>query len=408
MKIVNVVLSILILLLAIASAVFSYLLFEKRGQLVGGWEKLAVAVNKTAAELDRNSGTSLASELTPEALGHDQFDSLDSRLGKVNELAKQVITERNTLADALFRIGNMVEMPNLSGKEAAFANINTYLTNKDDVINAVGGAINKRNALIDRMVAAARKVDSRSTLDAGKLKKGDFSGFENFDRRLAEIGGRDRTFETKTRELGRILEIGDDELAFDTNQACENSLRKVVDKLSRLRGDLKNQENKIASQQKEISSLQGTVLERDGRITALQKTVDTKQTQINEFKIVLGIDSSVELPARWQEGSADARRAVCARVVQVSEKFGYVTINMGAMSTVTQKIGNREFDVNPKLENGTELVVARGDIESPELQFIGRIKLTQVDSNCSIADLVSEVRPIRVGDIVFFDTESLK
>ena len=53
-------------------------------------------------------------------------------------------------------------------------------------------------------------------------------------------------------------------------------------------------------------------------------------------------------------------------------------------------------------------MVARGEIDSPELQFVGRIKLTQVDKSCSIADPVSEVTPIQVGDIVFFDTESLK
>ena len=42
MKVVNVVLSILILLLAAASAAFSYFLFEKRGQLTGGWNKICL------------------------------------------------------------------------------------------------------------------------------------------------------------------------------------------------------------------------------------------------------------------------------------------------------------------------------------------------------------------------------
>ena len=65
MKVVNVVLSILILLLAAASAAFSYFLFEKRGQLTGGWNKMAAAINATAVEMDRNSGPSLRANLPP-------------------------------------------------------------------------------------------------------------------------------------------------------------------------------------------------------------------------------------------------------------------------------------------------------------------------------------------------------
>ena len=64
MKVVNVVLSVLILLLAAASAVFSYFLFEKRGELVGSWNKMTAIVSKTAAEMDKNSGTKVAQELS--------------------------------------------------------------------------------------------------------------------------------------------------------------------------------------------------------------------------------------------------------------------------------------------------------------------------------------------------------
>ena len=59
---------------------FSYFLFEKRGQLTGGWDKMAAAINSTATELDRNSGTKLAGELTAEAIGHRNFDALDAKL----------------------------------------------------------------------------------------------------------------------------------------------------------------------------------------------------------------------------------------------------------------------------------------------------------------------------------------
>ena len=77
MKAVNIVLSVLILLLAIAAAVFSYFLFEKRSQFVTGWEKMATIIQKSAVELDKGSGTKEASKLTVDALSHRNYEKLD-------------------------------------------------------------------------------------------------------------------------------------------------------------------------------------------------------------------------------------------------------------------------------------------------------------------------------------------
>ena len=45
MKVLNIVLSIVILILAAVSAVTSYLLWEKRTQMIDGWNKMAGAIN---------------------------------------------------------------------------------------------------------------------------------------------------------------------------------------------------------------------------------------------------------------------------------------------------------------------------------------------------------------------------
>ena len=66
MKIVNIILSILILLLSAATAVVSYFLFEKRSQFVSGWAKLAQTISSSAAELDKDTGTEVAKKLTPQ------------------------------------------------------------------------------------------------------------------------------------------------------------------------------------------------------------------------------------------------------------------------------------------------------------------------------------------------------
>lgn len=67
MGILNRVINILILLAAIAAVVFSYMLFSKRNELTDGWQKMAAAINATAATLDDKSasGTKAAQELAP-------------------------------------------------------------------------------------------------------------------------------------------------------------------------------------------------------------------------------------------------------------------------------------------------------------------------------------------------------
>ena len=221
MKVVNVVLSILILLLAAASAVFSYFLFEKRGQLTGGWDKMATAINATAVELDRNSGTKLAGELTADAIGHRNYDALDAKLPKLAAQAKQLVIQRDALADALRRIGSSVDMKNL-GTADAFRNLNTYSTRKDDVINAVGDTIKRRNGVIDNFARLANS-SLKIRLDSAKLRNGDRGEFSKFETALRGVGDRRNTYESGLRQVGG-------EIAAVARDADLALLRPVADK----------------------------------------------------------------------------------------------------------------------------------------------------------------------------------
>ena len=84
MKITNIILSIIILLLAIALAVSSFFLYEKREIMLNGWEKLTTTINETASELDKKSGTKLAEDLTQDKLHHTNYANLDDQLKKLN------------------------------------------------------------------------------------------------------------------------------------------------------------------------------------------------------------------------------------------------------------------------------------------------------------------------------------
>lgn len=75
MKVLNIVLSIVILILAAVSAVAAYMLWEKRTQMTDGWSKMAAAINKASAAIDRDSGTRIASDLSVASLSTNSMPS---------------------------------------------------------------------------------------------------------------------------------------------------------------------------------------------------------------------------------------------------------------------------------------------------------------------------------------------
>jgi hypothetical protein len=93
-------------------------------------------------------------------------------------------------------------------------------------------------------------------------------------------------------------------------------------------------------------------------------------------------------------------------VVEVSRKFGFVVVDLGANATVKQRIGKKINYVNPEVKTGDQFVVIR-NLDSGSPQFIGKIKLVKVDENCSIANIVAgstSGHDIKVGDSVVFSS----
>ena len=397
MKVVNVVLSILILLLAAASAAFSYFLFEKRGQLTGGWNKMAAAINATAVEMDRNSGTKLAGELTTEAIGHRNFDALDEKLPKLAAQAKQLIIQRDALADALRRVGSSVDMKNL-GTAEAFRNLNTYSTRKDDVINAVSDTMKKRNGVIDNF---ARVAGSRLKvrLDARKLREGDRGEFGKFETALRSMEERRNTYETGLRQAGGHAGKS---VSFPASGNFKTPTQTVVGAVGALKNRYNTTARKLDEANRTIRTRDNTIRQRDGVISNLRKTLARKDGQLNNLKRALGIDVSQELPTPWKKGSEEARRAILGKVIMVDEHYGYLSTDLGKDTVVTQQIGNKTAEINPDIVPGLELVVARGSLKDGDSEFVARIKLEKVDAGCSIAN-IPEGADIEVGDIVYYE-----
>lgn len=394
MKIANIILSVFILLFAAASAVFSYFLFEKRSQFVDGWAKMAVAINKSAVELDKDSGTKkLADELTRSTLSHESYAELDSRLPKLAERAHQVVQSRNALASALYTIGNAVDAQKLPS-EKSLCGLNTYDAGKDAVVNAVADTIRNRDTQYSKLSKMSKQY-LKTNVDVNALKRGNSSALANLEKALSAESSRRSKYETGLQAIAG--NVGRDRLntqnyakSVDTIVKNVSNLRTLQQKtakdLRNTQNQLRDRENKLKSSNAKIASQAAAIKKRDG--------------QIKDLKRALGLAPSVEV-SLWKDGSADVRKNLVGKVLSVDNNYGYITIDLGKDSRVMQKVGNREVAIDPQIVKGLDLVVVDGAI-TDTAKFVSRVTVDEVGSKCSTANIPAESKDIQAGFMVYW------
>ena len=400
MKVTNIVLSIIILLLAIALAVSSFFLYEKREIMLNGWEKLTTTINETATELDKKSGTKLAEELTQNELHHTNYANLDDKLKKLNEGAANLVKQRDALANTIIEIARTVEANNVPMEEA-LTKRESSSASAEDVQKQVRIFRQRRDAVIDSIVASCRKIGV--SVSKNDLKNGN-SGkvFTQINKRLDAINTQIRTYENEARNIGRIKGVNSSFNAGD----YRSSLLKLKNSVQSLSNKLYSTEGKLRSAENRVRQLNNTVKQRDQRISNLNSTINKKNTEVKQLKRALGLEPSAVVQP-WSDGCKESRLAVKGKIIEINDKFGFYVVDIGKNTLVDQKIGNRINKINPKLVNNMQLTVAR-NMNTPEVKFVAKGKLTNVEDDCSIVEISDSTNKVLIGDDVFFAKDDLK
>jgi hypothetical protein len=407
MKVINVLLSILILLLAAASAVFSYFLFEKRKQLVMGWEKMATTMNQTAAELDKGSGTKVASKLSADSLGHNKYAELEQKLPELKKQAAAVIKQRDELSTAIRKIASIVEMQNIANLDE-FKKLATYPANKTRVVRFVEEVKARQDDTIQMICSTARTVGV--SISADDLKGSDYaSSYRKLDSKIKGIKGRFNNYQSYFYRIANI--VGAPRPNFSDNQYY-SSIKNVTNYVQKLKNNYNSNVRALASAKSKVNSLNGVIRTKNGQIAGLNKTVDVKEDEIKRLRVIIsggpGKDATKVVKV-WQPGSPESRRAVQGKVIDVNRKYGFVVVDLGSKTLVKQKIGKKINEVNPVIKNNVDMIVARG-LETKNGEYIGKIKLVKIHDNCAIANVVpgsTGEKKVRVGDTVYFSNEQI-
>lgn len=401
MKVLNIVLSILILILALASAAFSYFLFEKRDVMIKGWGKLAATIHDTSVALDNHSNTKEAAKLTPAELAHEKYSELDAKLQKLVAQGRRIIAERDDLAKALHGIGRVVDVRNL-GNESAFRAVDTYAQNKDAVVRGVGDCLDRRDAVYRKLAEEASKIGG--SVDTRALASNGVPALSNFSNAINQTRTRRSVYENNLKLIGSYVNVSSSDFG---DSGYRSSVQRIANGVNNLCGRYTEKTRELDRVRGELVSLKSELKQRDVRIQGLNKVVSDRDYTISSYKSALGVAEDAEPPVPWRPGSKEVRAKTVGEVVKVNSEYGYIAINLGTKSTVKQPLGLKEFEVNPQIEKGMEMVVARGSLDD-DAAFVTRIKLDEVGDDCSTANIPAGSKSIKVGDIVYFDKAQLK
>jgi hypothetical protein len=395
MKIANIILSILIFLLAATSAVFSYFLFEKRSMFITGWDKMAKAINANAIELDKDSGTTLAKELTPEALSHEKFDALDNLLPKLTKQSKDIINQRNFLGEGLQVIGRTLGVSSLPTAEK-FRSLDTYAPSRNIIINAANKTINDRNKVYGQLATIA-KNQTGVQINVIQLRNGNTTPLTNLDNSLNLIKKRRQNYESNFNTIASYASV---QRLNTAENAYPASAKKIADGVRKLRDEKNQAKNQLTRVNNLLRAEQQKLKKEQALTKSLRGTIASRDRDIASYKKALGLVGK-KAPNPWSDGSVEARKKMTGKIVEVNKEYGYVVLDLGSETVVIQQIGNRRLEVDPKIHKGMPLMVARGDLGGKSKQ-VGRVVIDEVGTRCCIANIVIGGQDLQVGDSVYW------
>lgn len=407
MKIVNIILSVLILLLAVASAVFSYFLFEKREQMVKGWEKMAVTVNQTAAELDKGSGTNVAKSLAPDALSHEKYAELDKNLTQLTQQAQKIVQQRDDMGSTIKKIASVTEMKSIP-EDSDFLKLDAYLASKNKVVGWIEESKERQDGTIKQLCEAGSKLGV--TLSADAMKTSEYSGeMRKFSDKVGAVQTRISNYNDSFSQIASTLGASTPDFG---DSAYSSSIKGITDAATKMKDDLSSTKSSLDSANSQLASLQNTVKDKDGNIQNLQRKIVKNEEVINKLKIIIdpkGANKSADDFKLWTDGSTEARMAVQGKIIDINRKYGFLVVDLGTNTKVEQAVGSKTNSVNPKIANNIDMIVARG-LEGDNTQYVGRIKIVKVHDNCSIANVIpgsTGDREIKIGDTVYFSSDAI-
>lgn len=408
----NRIVNIVVLVLAVVAVVFGTLLFKKRDELRNRGDKMAIAINAVASNLDKNSETDYTKaldpsrlELVPEKPGfaaenakkslyHNNYANLENVLGPFKTQSQAIVLQRDILGTTLKQVADTLEIPETFAP-TQFQSIQTYDETKSKLVGYVAKVNDRDNALIDQIARSAGVIGFSVQGEALK-NLDDYAGpLGEFGTKVEALKKRSDTYGSHITRICQILELsapsllGEDYASSLTN--VETAVRGVKDEFERTKVELADTKRQLEETRDRLRQTEEKYAQLEAQYAKVKK----------ELESILG-GGHEEDPGRG--GPAQFVKKLKGTVIEVNRKWDFVVIDLGSENKMTVPAGkDKTREIVVPLPQNWVMTAARDD------NFLAKLKIIRVNQNCAIADILPEQRKsdIQVGDQVYFGDDAL-
>lgn len=394
MAVLNRIVNILILVLVITAGVFSFMLYSKRENLTKGMKNMAEAINKTAATLDKGSGTNTKNKLSSEALGHKNGPDFKGALKELNSAAEKVIIQRDALAESMAEAGKVLGGKTLN--KEALMRVDGYVEQRNDFSNAVKNYKKNADSVRKEFETVGKTVGAK--VSASDFANNPAAASGEVKRKIGEVVRSKNQVVGDIALITRKLGLKERNYSLAAPKAWRDAVDAKVKEINKLNSELRKYKNLSEQQNKKIEGLNKTVEKRDDTIVA-------QKAKIDHYEQVITDDGKKPMPKlQLKSDSPECYEFVKGKVVYVNEEYGFVQINIGKNYVIVQEYGTKKNNVHFPMQSGLRMTIARGTGEN--VVPVAKVLVKTVNDESSICNVVEgAVAEINVGDDVFFNKD---
>lgn len=407
MGVLNRIVLIFILLAAAGAAVLSYFLFEKRTQMLQGWDQMAKQIAETAAALDNGSGTQIADSFKDDALHHrNSLADMNTKLQALSEGAKKVIQQRDELAGTIRDLAAAVEVTTVDTKQ--LASVEQYQAHKGQVLSSVRAIQERNQGILRNFISAGQTLQVSGTESGIKSDRGNaFLG--QIRTAVNKKNARITNYETNLRKIGGVVGKGfqNAENSYSSSTAgVATGVSVQRDTLNATKRELTTAKGKITSLENTKKSLEDTIKDKDRTIFARDGLIKDLRAKLNPTG-----DADIDRLLYGKRDKAyfrDLYTLVKGSVQKVDRKWNFVVIDIGSKTKVHQTLAGKTFSSILDIPTKKTMSVVRGlDTEKPEL--VCKILITEIHSDYAVANIdeASVKEKVEAGDAVVFLDDDL-
>ena len=412
MGVLNRIMLILILLAAAGAAILSYFLFEKRTEMLKGWQLMADQIDSTAKKMDQGSGTKVAADIKSKEFTHRDLSAMESRLKKLSAAAENLVQQRDALVETVSSLSYIAAGKTIDNDK--LLQLESYEAYRKEVTTLVKNQVQKERNAHRTIVGRFAKAGSFLGINTASSKIENDLGKDLLAKIQAAVNAKNQLISQGNTGFNTLADVVS---TSHTENAFKGSSEAIYSAIEKLKAELSAAKNGRAKAEGDVRRLTGKVNTLEKLNIKLGADVKKLQRDIVRLKNIINPTNDpnvnrMEYQPKDMNYYMSLYSLVRKEVKKVDRKWNFVIVDLGAKTTVQQTFAGKTYKTILDITPGKTMTVVRG-IKTNNPKVIARVVLAEVHADHAVANIMLDTvqDTIKEGDAVIFlneDKELLK